>query len=194
MRDHSNHVQVSYAQAVALILKACNFSPNTEAIPLEESYGRVLATDAIAQFDMPNSLTCALDSVAVHWVDFENGIPDTSTWQQGLQWEFANTGVAMPEGFDTAIVIEHVILDDKNASIAFDAAPSKQYAGTRPAGSRMHKGDVLVSAPGLFWRKESAQSSASFCGPYTTTLSVSLSVILRCRSDAVLLSTSRRIR
>lgn len=52
----------------------------------------------------------------------------------------------MPEGFDTAITIEHVILSDDLATISFDAAPSKQYAGTKAAGSTMRKGDVLVNA------------------------------------------------
>ena len=102
--------------------------------------------EAVAQQDMPNSLTCAMDSVAVRWSDFEDGMPDTSTWERGVQWQFANTGVGMPEGFDTAIVVEHVLFSDDDARVSFDALPSKQFAGTIPAGSRMHAGDVLVSA------------------------------------------------
>ena len=87
-----------------------------------------------------------MDSVAVHWDDFKDGMPDTAGWQRGREWEFANTGIGMPEGFDTAIVIEHVKLGEDNASIAFEAPPSKQFAGTSPAGSRMHAGDVLAAA------------------------------------------------
>ena len=154
MRDHSHHIQVTCEQAVEAIVGACSFEPGIEEVPLEESFGRVLAADAVAQLDMPNCLTCAMDSIAVRWDDFEaaqaagreGGIPDTSTWERGVQWEFANTGVGMPEGFDTAIVVEHATISDDNAHVTFDAAPSGRFAGTRPAGSRMHAGDVLVPA------------------------------------------------
>lgn len=146
MRDHSQHREVSRTQAAQLLLDSCHFEPKTEKIPLDQAFGRILASDAKAQLDMPNCLTCCMDSVAVHWSDFENGMPDTSNWQRGREWEFANTGIGMPEGYDTAIVIEHVQLTDDLSSISFDAAPSKQFAGTRPAGSRCKKGEVLVEA------------------------------------------------
>lgn len=146
MRDHSHHIEISREEAVSRLLAVCKFEPAIETVPIAESYGRILARDAIAQLDMPNCLTCRMDSVAVHWSDFEDGMPDTSTWKRGVQWEFANTGIGMPEGFDTAIVIEHVMLSDDESSIYFDAAPSARYAGTSPVGSRMKKGDVLVLA------------------------------------------------
>ena len=149
MRDHSHHIQVSKEQAIQLILGACKFSPGIEEVPIEQAIGRVLARKAVAQLDMPNALTCCLDSVAVHWDDFaqlEGGLPDTSEWVRGRDWEFANTGVAMPEGFDTAIVIENVVVSDDEQHIELLAAPSKQFAGTRPAGSNFHAGDVLVEA------------------------------------------------
>lgn len=146
MRDHSNHIQVNREEAIELILKHCKFEPKTEVIPVQESVGRVLAEDIRAQWDNPNCLTCAMDSVAVHWSDFENGMPDTTDWERGKQWEFANTGVGMPEGFDTAIVVEHVIFSENDTKVAFDAMPSAQYAGTIKPGSRMKKGDLLVLA------------------------------------------------
>lgn len=146
MRDHSNHIQMTREQAVAAMLDACDFHPEAESVPVAESVGRVLAEDAVAQLDMPNSLTCAMDSVAVRWDDFADGMPDTSTWQRGVQWEFANTGIGMPEGFDTAIVVEHVTFNEDATKLAFDALPSHKNAGTIAAGSRMRKGDVLVPA------------------------------------------------
>ncbi|MBE6465106.1 MAG: molybdopterin biosynthesis protein [Eggerthellaceae bacterium] len=147
MRDHSNHIEVSREQAVELLGNAVTFNPKIETVKLDVScVGRVLAADAVAKLDMPNCLTCKMDSVAVHWDDFKDGAPDTTGWQRGRDWEFANTGIGMPEGFDTAIVIEHVVLSEDNTTISFNALPSKQYAGTSPAGSRMRKGDVLVPA------------------------------------------------
>ena len=144
MRDHSKHIQVDKEKAVEIILQNSHFEPLSEAVPVAEAIGRVLAEDVHAQWDSPNCLTCRMDSVAVHWDDFKNGMPDTSDWARGVQWEFANTGVAMPEGFDTTIVVEHVFLSEDNSRIAFDAMPSGRYAGTSEKGSKMKKGDLLV--------------------------------------------------
>ena len=146
MRDHSNHIEVTRDQAIDLLLAACSFDIRTEMVPVSESIGRVLAEDAVSLIDVPNCLTCRMDSVAVHWSDFEDGIPDTRDWEKGRDWEFANTGVAMPEGFDTAVVVEHVIFSAQDTKVAFDAAPSAKYAGTMAPGSKLKCGDLLVSA------------------------------------------------
>jgi molybdopterin molybdotransferase len=168
MRDHSNHIQMTREQAVAAMLDACDFQPRAETVPVAESVGRVLAEDAVAQLDMPNSLTCAMDSIAVHWDDFANGMPDTSDWKRGVQWEFANTGIGMPEGFDTAIVVEHVKFSEDATKVTFDALPSRKNAGTIPAGSCMHKGDVLVSAG----TKVTPLAAANAAGGNNATVSV----------------------
>lgn len=146
MRDHSSHIEFSREQAVACILEHCVFDPPVETVSLRDACGRVLAVDAVALLDMPNCLTCRMDSIAVHYDDFVGGMPDTSLWVRGRDWEFANTGIGMPEGFDTAIVIEHVQVSGDNQHVTLDAVPSERYAGTSPAGSRMHRGDVLAQA------------------------------------------------
>ena len=149
MRDHSHHIELSRQQAVEGILQLCNFGPvdnRTELVSLAEAQGRVLARDVVAQTETPNVLTCCMDSIAVHWEDFAGGMPDTSAWVRGVDWQFANTGIAMPAGFDTAIVIEHVMVSEDQQRVTIDAAPSAQYAGTRPAGSTQKLGDLLASA------------------------------------------------
>lgn len=153
MRDHSHHIELSREEAVEDMLEALPewFStPRFEQVPLDQSAGRVLAEDVAAKIDVPNSLTCCLDSVAVHWDDFaglpEGQVPDTSGWVRGVDWEFANTGIAMPEGFDTAVVVEHVTVSDDAQSVAINSAPSERFAGTRAAGSQMRAGDVVVKA------------------------------------------------
>lgn len=170
MRDHSHHIQLSRDEAVNQMLaaldaakegfgfsaaslsdhKAAVAAKASEYVALEESIGRVLAQDAVARTDMPSALTCAMDSVALHWSDFEGlaegELPDTSSWVRGVDWQFANTGVAMPEGFDAAIVIEHVQVSEDEQHIEIDAAPSRRGAGTRPVGSTMKRGDVIACA------------------------------------------------
>lgn len=154
MRDHSLHVELSRQEAVAEMIDALSASFGNirpERVTLENAYGRVLSQDVTCKSDIPSALTCALDSIAVKWDDFANlepgTIPDTSSWVRGVDWEFANTGVAMPEGFDTAIVIEHVEVSDDEERVSILAAPSSRFAGTRAAGSKMRAGDVAVAAP-----------------------------------------------
>lgn len=154
MRDHSLHVELSRQEAVAEMIDALGASFGNirpERVALESAYGRVLSQDVTCKSDIPSALTCALDSIAVKWDDFaslEPGvISDTSSWVRGVDWEFANTGVAMPEGFDTAIVIEHVEVSDDEEHISILAAPSGRFAGTRAAGSKMRAGDIAVAAP-----------------------------------------------
>ena len=155
MRDHSNHIQLTREDAVTQILEASGFMTSgrtlqAENLPLFEAFGRVLARDVQAVSPSPNCLTCNMDSIAVRWSDFEElapgELPDTSRWVRGVNWEFANTGIAMPEGFDTAIVIEHVEVSPDEQSVTIDAAPSRKGAGTRAAGSQIRQGDVLAHA------------------------------------------------
>ena len=143
MRDHSKHIQISREEATAKLLASSSFNQRAEMVPIGESFGRTLAEDVRAREDMPTVLTCRLDSIAVHWSDFENGMPDTSNWVRGVDWQFANTGVAMPEGFDTAIVIEHVTVSDDEQHVEVTAAPSERFAGTSAPGSKLKAGELL---------------------------------------------------
>ena len=117
-------------------------------MPVGQSYGRVLACNVTSRIDVPGALTCNMDSIA-HFRAFEDlsegALPDTTDWQRGIDWEFANTGVAMPEGFD-AIVIEHVRVSEDEQHVQIDAAPSARFAGTRAPGSKRKAGDVVAFA------------------------------------------------
>ncbi len=166
MRDHSKHIELTREEAVSTVLEKLGpdfawestgawpedtykkevVRKRVEMVPLCQAGGRVLAYDQLSRTDVPNCLTCSMDSIAVHWDDFKNGIPDTSDWKRGVHWEFANTGIAMPDGFDTAIVIEHIRVSDDEQSVSIHAAPSAQYAGTRAKGSTISCGDVLARA------------------------------------------------
>lgn len=153
MRDHSNHVELSREAAVDGMIKALGDSfaaSRAEQIAVSECYGRVLAEDVVAKTDIPNVLTCCMDSIALHWDDVcdlgEGELPDVSAWERGREWEFANTGIAMPAGFDTAVVVEHVEIGEGDRLLAIDSLPSARYAGTRAAGSSMKRGSVAVEA------------------------------------------------
>ncbi|MBM6998779.1 molybdopterin molybdotransferase MoeA [bacterium] len=88
-------------------------------------------------------------SGASHEPHVPTRVPDTSAWDRGAQWQFANTGVAMPAGFDTAVRIEDVTVttDESGATrVAFRRAPHRRGEGTEPAGSRMRPGDLIAAA------------------------------------------------
>lgn len=148
MRDHSHHIEMSREDAVEAVIGALgeSFGGLFEMVALEDACGRILAHNVYSRIDVPNALTCCMDSIAVHWSDFKDGIPDTSNWTRGEQWQFANTGIAMPEGFDTAIVIENVEVSSDNEHVTIHEAPSAQFAGTRDVASNMKQGDLLVAA------------------------------------------------
>lgn len=155
MRDHSNHIQFTREQLVNAALVESGFCAEGRVLPAErvslaQAFGRVLAADVTARNDAPTMLTCMMDSVAVHWRDFEacapGQLPDTSSWVRGRDWQFANTGVVMPDGFDTAIRIEEVRVAPDEQTIELLEAPHRQGQGTRPAGSQLHAGDVLARA------------------------------------------------
>lgn len=157
MRDHSTHIQVSREHAVEALLdglRAEGFRVRAQAsrerVALTEAFGRVLAEDVVAKTDIPNTLTCRMDSIALHWDDFADlpagEIPDTSGWKRGVDWQFANTGIAMPEGFDSAILIEYVDVSDDEQIIRIKAVPAERFAGTRQPGSTMRRGEVAVAA------------------------------------------------
>ena len=151
MRDHSKHIELSREEAVATMLAHWTPAPGAEEVPLDRAFGRTLADDVCALVTLPNCLTCNMDSIALRWSDFEGlpegDLPDISGWQRGVQWQFANTGVGMPEGFDAAITIENAVVSPDNATLEqIILPPSAQYAGTAPAGSRMHEGDPVAPA------------------------------------------------
>lgn len=159
MRDHSHHIQLTREEAVRRVLERLDarevpFGGRVERVYVGYATGRVLARDVHARAEAPNCLTCCMDSIAVHYDAFatagseeEPGMPSVDGWERGRDWEFANTGTAMPEGFDTAVVVEHVVFsDDGERVLKIDAAPSHRGAGTRPAGSTLKRGSLLASA------------------------------------------------
>ena len=103
MRDHSGHIQADRDEAAGIIIKHTPRIMSAEIVPVGQAVGRVLAADAVSQWDNPNTRIARMDSVAVHWDDFAEGLPDTENWVRGRDWDFANTGAAMPEGVPSGI-------------------------------------------------------------------------------------------
>ncbi|MBQ6454151.1 MAG: hypothetical protein IJJ14_07325, partial [Coriobacteriales bacterium] len=153
MRDHSKHIMLSREDAIQALLDHCDFTPGNEVVPVQQAIGRVLAQEVRAKVAMPNSLSCRLDSIAVHWDDFKDlpqgMLPDTSAWERGRDWQFSNTGVGMPQGFDTAIAIEYVEVSADERNVRLLQGPTKRFEGTRPAGADFPQDALLASRGAL---------------------------------------------
>lgn len=145
MRDHSTHIKVDYLTAPKQLIERCSFTRETETVPLEDAFGRVLADTLIALHDLPGKPTSNMDAIAVRFADFEDGMPDVAGWKRGDQFQFCNTGVAMPDGFDTAIAIENAEIDKDNVLMSLAWCPETAGECTSPVGSLMEKGTELVS-------------------------------------------------
>lgn len=146
MRDHSNHVELKREEAIQALIDVSEFEPETETVDLHDAMGRVTADDCTSLYDLPTALTARMDGIAVHFDDFENGMPDISSWELGRDYDWANTGTAMPAGFDTAILIERVRFDDEGKIAGIDVPPERRGANCKQAGSDFAKGALVVPA------------------------------------------------
>ncbi len=146
MRDHSSHIAGSRHEVVGALLRAWSFDRETERIPVAQAAGRVAAHDVHSHTSLPTARISDMDAVAVRFDDVANGMPDTSQWVRGRDWQFCNTGVAVPEGFDTAIRIESVRVSDDGESVELLDLPAGRYACTSEEGCVLQRGDLLVRA------------------------------------------------
>ena len=149
MRDHSGYIEKERHEATRDVLAAWEFTREVETLDVPDALGRVAAADVVSKNTLPNKLTSNMDGIAVHFDAFENGMPDTSTWERGVDWQFCNTGIGMPGDFDTAIRIEDVEVSDDDQHVTIGCPPERRGQSTTPPGARLEKGDVLVRAGDL---------------------------------------------
>lgn len=146
MRDHSGYIEKTRHEAMQDVLDAWEFERGVETLDVPEALGRVAAVDVRSLNTLPNKLTSNMDGIAVYFDDFADGAPDTSTWKRGRDWQFCNTGIGMPDDFDTAIAIEQVEVSDDNEHVVIRRLPERRGQSTTEVGARLQEGDVLVRA------------------------------------------------
>ncbi|MEL7564251.1 MAG: molybdopterin molybdotransferase MoeA [Dehalobacterium sp.] len=117
---------------------------NTETISLIAAAGRICAEEIYAKNNLPNKPVSACDGIMVRFADFEHGIPDTSSWQEGIEYSFSNTGVAICENYDTVIAIEGVKFGQDRKIILLDCPVKRgQYVGA--VGGQVKEGELLAT-------------------------------------------------
>lgn len=119
-----------------------------EIVPLSEAYGRILAEDQRAQYDLPVVRASSMDGIAVKSELFQNGIPDTSYWRLGDEYVRADTGDDFDDAYDSVIRIENVTMhNDGSISIHLpDGIPFERGMNVRPSGSTLKKGTIIAKA------------------------------------------------
>ncbi len=145
MQKNQHHICLPREEALNRIAAACHFEPKTEIVSLLHALNRVCAEDLRSVNTLPGKLTSRLDGIAVYYKDFAQGGPDTSLWQAGSQYVFANTGIAIAGDYDTVIKIEAVEIDETGKLVILKG-PKEKGENTQKIGERMRTGDLLVRA------------------------------------------------
>ena len=144
------------AEMESIIRKHIKPVKRTEWLPFMAACGRVCAEDVFSRNTLPNYPASRFDGIAVRYADFEKGKPDTAGWLLGKEYEYCNTGIAMPEGYDTIIAIEDVTIYDTGVEVhelpEHRGEMVNEVGGNMTAGERLiSKGAVVVPAHiGLF--------------------------------------------
>lgn len=136
---------VTREEALELLKENWNAKRKTEIISVDDSIGRVSSCEVYAQYDAPVYRTSALDGIAVNSKNFENGIPNTEDWQEGIDFVRADTGDDFPDEYDTIIAIEDITLENGKLKINNDLEFKKGDL-VRPAGELAKKGEKLIDA------------------------------------------------
>ena len=85
-----------------------------------------------------------MDGIAIKSANLKGGIPQTVHWLQGVDYVFSNTGVGIPDDYDTVVMIEDVEVDEAGTLLILSVPQSG--ACVRPVGEMMQAGEVLVPA------------------------------------------------
>lgn len=134
-------------EMVDILQKTVKPVGRTETVSFQDAAGRVCAEDVFSRNTLPNHPTSRFDGIAVRWADFEKGPPDTSGWALGSEYVYCNTGIAMPDGFDTMIAIEDV--DIHEIGIIVHELPEYKGEMVNAVGSSLQKGERLIAKGGV---------------------------------------------
>ena len=134
------------AEAVSMLRENWHCRPGTEEIALSEALGRTSAQDGFSLFTLPVVRASGPDGIAVRFADFEQGVPDTSAWKEGVDYVAADCGDDFDDAFDTVINIERVSFDaDRTIHLHLDEKIEKGQM-VRERGASLREGEQVVAA------------------------------------------------
>ena len=148
-------------EALNIIKNVCS-EINTEIVPIEDAYNRVLAEDVVALFDSPSFDRSAMDGYAIKAEDtfgFSDSNPahlkivdrigagkkSEVTLKNGEAIKIA-TGAPIPQGANGVVMEEYTYEQDDNLEVSTSITPGENVS---PAGEDFKKDDLLLKNPQL---------------------------------------------
>jgi molybdopterin molybdotransferase len=144
---------VSVAKAEEIILSHL-FKPSSKNVPLEESVGKILAEDVIADRDLPPFHRATMDGIAIAFSSDQKGFQIEDVAAAGQPQKKLSdpkncfeimTGAPLPEGTDTVIPYEQINIKDKIAIIQSSEVSKGQNVHRQ--GSDAKEKEILLHAP-----------------------------------------------
>ena len=134
------------SEMIEILSKQLPFLNRKRLLAVSMADGRVSGEDVYASYDLPNRPVSAFDGIAIAWDRLRDQTENDSLfWQEGHDFIYSNTGVAIPDGFDTVIAIECVQkLEDGHISLSEGSFPKEPGENVEPAGSQIQKGECLL--------------------------------------------------
>lgn len=117
----------------------------TERIPVAQAAGSVVAEDVSAQVNVPMVRASAMDGIAVQSSRFADGLPDTSSWEMGVDYVRADTGDDFPDPFDAVIAVEMCQWSDGRLTLSHEVEV-RPGSKVIPCGAHVRLGEPIVAA------------------------------------------------
>ena len=146
---------ISVTQAKSAILEHIKLLP-TVTLPLMEAIGHVLATDVFAAVDIPAFKQSSMDGYAIKFEDYDRPLELKGEMAAGSTESFLLssgeaarifTGAPLPEGADTVVMQEKVLV--QFGKIVIDDPALRLSLNTREKGAEVKSG-ALAIAKGTF--------------------------------------------
>ena len=154
---------LSFDDARQQLLASAVACDDSEACPLSEAWGRILASDIAAPFDVPGFDNSAMDGYAIRMADYEAALTNTQTanalavlpisqriaagdaptpLKQGTAARIF-TGAPLPAGADTVVMQEDTQTGEAGVTITARPKPGQHV---RKRGNEMRTGDAVMQA------------------------------------------------
>jgi molybdopterin molybdotransferase len=141
---------IKFEEALKIVLASARLL-DAEAVDIQQSSGRILREDVVADLDMPPFDKSAMDGYACREKDLHNPLEVIEIIPAGKlpakkvgenQCSKIMTGAVVPEGADCVIMIEHTRLDDKGR-VSFGGVKTRSNICRR--GEDVKTGDVVLN-------------------------------------------------
>ncbi|MDV3425802.1 MAG: molybdopterin molybdotransferase MoeA [Bacillota bacterium] len=142
MKDFKN--SKTKEEALSLLFEKYHPKKQIEIVPVSEAINRVPAQNIYSCNTLPVERASMMDGIAVSSSCFKNGIPDTSGWIEGREYERADTGDDFDDRYDAVIAIEDVSFDEPGRLKLNGELSVKVGTGVKARGSLIKEGDSVL--------------------------------------------------